>query len=103
MVIQSGNNIGSNGADSAGKTRQTATPASKGLVEKKQADAPLGDSVSLSSTGQQLAKAEASLGQAPDVDSAKVDQIRNAIAKGSYQIDPERIADKMISQDELLG
>ena len=35
----------------------------------------------------------------PPVDSDKVSAIRQAIAEGRYQLDPERIADRMIATD----
>lgn len=55
-----------------------------------------------SSTDRQGAVASAVFGLAaegPPVDSAKVAQVRAAIAEGSYPVDPERIAERMIALD----
>jgi negative regulator of flagellin synthesis FlgM len=35
--------------------------------------------------------------EAPDVDMNKVNAVRSAIAEGAYQINPEAIADKLLS------
>ncbi len=37
--------------------------------------------------------------EGPPIDSAKVDAIRAAIADGTYKIDPQAIADRMIDAD----
>jgi negative regulator of flagellin synthesis FlgM len=39
------------------------------------------------------------VGQGAPVDTSKVAAIRQAIADGRYQIDPDRIADRMIAAD----
>lgn len=54
------------------------------------------DTVVLTETAAQLKRAEASLSSVPVVDTAKVERIRNAIADGSYQVNPERVASKML-------
>ena len=57
-----------------------------------------GDSqVQLSSQAQQLQAIEDRLRELPEVDSARVEQIKQAIADGSYQPDSNRIADKLIA------
>lgn len=53
----------------------------------------LADKVSLSDT---LAKLEATLAEVPEVDRAKVDAIKQAIEDGSYSIDSQELARKMI-------
>jgi negative regulator of flagellin synthesis FlgM len=51
------------------------------------------DKVSLSDALSQL---EQTLAEVPEVDSAKVEAIKNAIEDGSYQIDSQELARKMI-------
>ena len=47
---------------------------------------------------------EAQLGQAPAVDTQRVDEIRQAIRDGRFSINPEAIADKLMdSVKELLA
>jgi negative regulator of flagellin synthesis FlgM len=37
------------------------------------------------------------------VDSQRVDRVRQSLANGSYQINPGKIADKLISMEQQLG
>ncbi len=68
------------------------------------AGAAAGDKVSLTETTVRLRALHGSLANAPVVDEAKVASIKAAIANGSYHIDPNRIADKLIQfERELLG
>ena len=53
--------------------------------------------VKLSSQAQQLQAIEERLRELPEVDSARVEQLRQAIADGSYKPDSGRIADKLIA------
>ena len=57
------------------------------------------DSVVLSNEAQSLKQLETKIVASSDVDTAKVNEIRQAIADGSYSIDPERIAQKILDFD----
>lgn len=62
------------------------------------------EKVQLSSLSSSLAKAEASIAQAPVVDTRRVEEIKQAIAKGEFKIDAGRIADGLIdSVREMLA
>jgi len=51
----------------------------------------------------QLQALERELGEAPaSFDTARVDAVRAAIADGSYRIDPQAIADRMLSLERDL-
>ena len=39
----------------------------------------------------------------PDVDSNRVNQIKQQLANGSFEVNPERIASKMMSLERALG
>jgi len=54
------------------------------------------DKVVLSDLSSSLNKADAAIASTPAVDSAKVEEIRQAISEGRFTIDPERVADKLI-------
>ena len=60
------------------------------------------DSVSLTDTAARLQKLESTIAELPVVDAQRVDSIRSAIAKGDYQVNPERIADKLLDLDSKL-
>ena len=46
---------------------------------------------------------EAAISATPDIDMDRVDKIKQAIADGNYPIDNDRIAEKFIQLEGLLG
>lgn len=54
------------------------------------------EKVELSSLSSSLNKAEAAMASTPVVDRSRVDQIRQAISEGRFQVDANRIADGLI-------
>jgi negative regulator of flagellin synthesis FlgM len=62
------------------------------------------DNVQLSSASTQMKALETSIGEASGFDAAKVEAIKLAISEGRYTINPDVIADKLISSTrELLA
>ena len=61
------------------------------------------DTVELSDTARALKAAAAQIANTPDVDSEKVARIKAAIDNGSYTIDAERVAGKMIDFESQMG
>lgn len=76
----------------AGAVREQARP---------QADhgQPAGDRVELTGSARIAALAEEMLATVPDIDRARVAEVRDAIANGEYEIDAERIADALLKSD----
>jgi negative regulator of flagellin synthesis FlgM len=81
-----------------------------GDVGKARADAPVraergteassrDDTVELSGLAEVVATAARRLAAEPAVDQARVQEIRKALASGSYTADPARIARKLIEAD----
>ena len=66
--------------------------------EQQQAKA---DTVVLSNAAKDIHKAQRQLAAIPDVREDKVAQLKEQIENGTYEIDEEKIADKML-KDELL-
>ena len=60
------------------------------------------DTVALSSTAVDLNALESRIKQLPDVDAAKVVDLAARIAQGEYQVDAERVADKMLDFESQL-
>ena len=58
-----------------------------------------GESVHLSNEAQQLQKVTDSLRDQPVVNKARVAELKQAIADGSYQIDNDRLAGKIIKAE----
>ncbi|MFK5913951.1 MAG: flagellar biosynthesis anti-sigma factor FlgM [Woeseiaceae bacterium] len=65
--------------------------------------ATLGDRVTLTDTASRLKDIEQQLSSAPSVDSARVAEVQSAISNGDYNIDAERVADKMLAFEEFMG
>ncbi|WP_415902030.1 flagellar biosynthesis anti-sigma factor FlgM [Neptuniibacter sp. QD29_5] len=94
---------------SSSQTNSTRARAGEGSATKTGSnDAPAqspsskGDTVKLSNAAQTLQNVEKQLANAPDVDSERVERLKQEIESGSYQINAERVAEKMLSFDNLL-
>ena len=78
-----------------------AQKASQGAAENaKTSGASVGVSVSVSTLARSLEKPAAST--AADIDTAKVNAVRTAIQNGTYKVNPEAIADKLLSSAQEL-
>ena len=105
MVIDSNNSINS------GSTSSTrARPAANAPAGGNKSPTPAAESgnaaknnVVLSQEAQRLNRLQDSISNLPDVDSDRVASIKQAIAEGRFEINPERLAENLLKQDELLG
>jgi negative regulator of flagellin synthesis FlgM len=60
------------------------------------------DSVSLTDTATRLQHLDELLANAPEIDRARVDELRQAIADGRYKVDTVHVADKLIALERTL-
>lgn len=84
--------------NSTGKSQSkdsTEAPASSG-------NAAVEDTVSLSPGSQQVIELQQRLNNTPEIDSVKVEAIKQEIAKGNYPLDPEKIAENLINLEQSL-
>lgn len=106
MVIEPGNSLNPpGGASSNGVARNRGTAERPAVKERQEPAAPApaaGDNVSLSETGQTLARLAAAIEGEPAVDESRVAEVKAALANGSYRIDADAIAGKMLDQDGLF-
>ena len=66
--------------------------------EKAEASgAPERDTVSLSSTSSQLRSLEARVNESSGLDTTRVESVKKAINEGSFNIDANRIADRLLA------
>lgn len=74
-------------------------PASDGGAVSEAPDAA---AVSLSADARQLQDLHAAVRASPEVNDVRVDQVRRALADGSYKIDSRNIADRLLALDRQL-
>ncbi|QGW20471.1 flagellar biosynthesis anti-sigma factor FlgM [Stutzerimonas degradans] len=81
-----------------GNERPTAQPASGDTAPvSSSTTAPAGESVQLSPEAQRLQQAMDKLNEQPSVDQERVAKLRQAIVDGSYQVDSQRVASKLLA------
>ena len=61
------------------------------------------DRLSLTSTGADMHALEQRVASAPVIDREKIDAIKDALKRGDYPFDAQRIAEKMIDMENLLA
>jgi len=82
------------------RTDSNATSRSDSVAEPKGGK----DAVSLSQEGKAIGQLHQTMASEPSFDSAKVAAIKEAIANGSYTVDPEKLAESMMKhEDDLAG
>jgi len=78
-------------------------PAASAECAQSIAPARPGDSLRLTGEAAGLQALQRELTAAPAMDMAKVDAVREALASGRYQINPDTIAARMLELDQQLG
>lgn len=80
------------------KTEKTQVKRSEsGSPTSSASKAPQGDRVELSAGSQEVQKAKEVLAQTPAVRADRVQELKQQIERGEYQVDPHKIADKMMA------
>jgi len=62
-----------------------------------------GDRVTLTNTASRLKDIEQQLSNTSSVDSARVAEVQSAISNGEYNVDADRIADKMLAFEDFMN
>ena len=89
-------------SEQSSKSAKTNTTASS-TENKAETSKSSADTVSITSEANKIRELQSSLANAPDIDLAKVESIKNEIANGNYPIDPERIASNLIDLEKALS
>ncbi|MBA3581967.1 MAG: flagellar biosynthesis anti-sigma factor FlgM [Gammaproteobacteria bacterium] len=103
----SSNNLAAN-TETAAKLRESAGQTDKDIDTRRQANSAItsgtsgSDELVLTDSAKRLQQLEQTLAQIPVVDTAKVDSIKQALADGSYRVDADKIANKLLDMENLL-
>ena len=62
-----------------------------------------GDRVTLTNTASRLQNIEHQLNNASSIDSARVAEVQGAITSGDYNVNADRIADKMLAFEDFMN
>lgn len=81
------------------KLKQNVEPQTSNTESGKSSTA---DTVSLSENAVQLGKIDNSVINAPVVDTQRVEQVKQAISDGTYKVDAEKVADKLMQFESIL-
>jgi negative regulator of flagellin synthesis FlgM len=95
-------------ADTAGTRRSEAAKPASGQGQSRAAatdkTAAAGDTVSITHSGLLMSKLEDVVQSTPIVDHERVAAIKDSLAAGSYEIDDQRVADKLLRfERSVLG
>ena len=78
-------------------------PGSSGRARDAVPAAPESDSVKLSGAAASLQRLERSLQGGSAFDAAKVESVRSALAAGTYKIDSQAIAGKLVELERMIA
>ena len=70
---------------------------------ENESSAAAADRVTLTNTASRLQDIEQQLNNASSIDSARVAEVQSAISNGEYNVDADRIADKMLAFEDFMN
>ena len=79
-----------------------ARPEEQPAVQQETGKSSANDTVSLSDSAVNLGKLDNTAVSAPVVDTQRVEQVKQAISDGSYEVDPAKVADKLMQFESIL-
>mgnify|MGYP002713187021 CR=1 FL=1 len=89
--------------DSGEGSQVNGTRSAPSVEQQESGKSSTFDTVSLTDTATNLQKINKEINELPVVDSQRVEAIRQAIASGSYEVDLQRTAEKMVGFETALG
>jgi len=82
----------------------TSRPATADVADRSGSNGVgAGEPVQITGTARQLAALEQSIRELPAIDEARVAAVKGRLADGSYQVDPQRVADRLLRMNADLG
>ena len=102
-IIDSGSTLRNMGLADNKKTQASSSSKSGAESSTAPVSADSDDKVQLSATPEKITQIRETIDATPEVDSARVADIKAKIAAGEYPVNPEQIAEKMIDLEKLLS
>lgn len=98
-------NINSNRAslNSSQSSSVKSRNEAKAENQSEKSSAETGDRVTLTNTASRLKDIESQLSKSPAIDDARVAEVQSAINNGDYDVNAERIADKMLAFEDFMN
>ena len=87
----------------AGRAMQRPQDAATGGTQSSSTSSASDESVQITGAARQLATLEQAVRDAPDVNTARVAQISSALEQGTYKVDSQQIADRLLQSDKELA
>ncbi|MFK7886239.1 MAG: flagellar biosynthesis anti-sigma factor FlgM [Gammaproteobacteria bacterium] len=84
-----------------GPTDSNRTPEKANTQPNPSATAAA-DTVAVTTNARQLASLESAIASASVEDTSRIDAVRQQISDGTYEVDPQRVADSLLSMDQSL-
>ncbi len=95
LLNRTANQVGTS-ATNAGTTAQALESSTQGKVVARQ------DAVVLTDQAQGLSKLQQRIKDSPSTNQGKIDALKSAIERGTYTVDSQRVAQKMMDMESDL-
>lgn len=96
LLNRTTNQVGNGTTANASSTAQTLESSTQGKVVVRQ------DAVVLTDQAQGLTKVQQRIKDSPSTNQGKVEALKSAIERGSYTVDSQRVAQKMMDMESDL-
>ncbi len=77
------------------------SPSNDSHAQQQTGKSSTSDTISLSEVAVRLGKLENTMANLPVVDTQRIEKIKQAIDNGSYEVDPARVADKLMQFEHI--
>jgi len=98
MKIDSNKLPENQGTRGAQNTQKTQGSEAKDVKVPPLGSAARSDKVDISGRSRELADIAAAVDQLPDVREAKIREIKQSIEAGTYRVDPQKVAEKILKE-----
>lgn len=97
------NGIQARMAAEALEAKKVSAPQAKEKDDASTTVSGSSDTLNLTSEASQMQALESQIADLPVVDTKRVREVQHALATGSFQVDPAKVADKMLNFESGMG